>query len=94
MNQNDKDIIASVITKCTPLDNYASLIDWYDNFKKRIRKEIQLQKTGSNESISGKKLSTKRPKRIIRSGGDDGEAIKHDDNERTTNAFRNTGKSK
>ena len=67
MPTQDKDIIAKVIAECTPLDKYTSVIDWYDDFKKRIRAEIRSKGNRGHKADPSRKKISKGPKRQLSS---------------------------
>ena len=68
MPNQDKDKIARSIANCTPLDKYASVIDWYDDFKKRLREEIRSGQNKHGSKSNGNKQSSKKPISVVRAG--------------------------
>ena len=41
MNEVDENKLLKVIMDLTPLSQYDNLADWYDKFKKKMRKEMK-----------------------------------------------------
>jgi len=44
MRKKEVDLITRVLQSCIPLKKYESVIDWYEDFKKKMRDELKKKK--------------------------------------------------